>query len=124
MRSICALSVLVLVFCSSGVGASNDVASKWKLTWSDEFNGADGSSPDSTKWAFDLGGGGWGNKELESYTSRPVNVQQRGGDLVITAQKEEYTGTDGIARPYTSGRIKTRRLFAQTYGRFEARMQL
>jgi beta-glucanase (GH16 family) len=97
---------------------------QWAMTWSDEFNGADGTPPDPAKWVFDTGGGGWGNKELESYTSRPVNVKQLDGNLVITALKEEFTGTDKIARPYTSARIKTRGLFSQAYGRFEARLQL
>ena len=88
--------------------SSQPDASKWKLVWSDEFNAADGTAPDPAKWGFDLGGGGWGNKELESYTSRPVNVQQKGGNLVITALKEDYTGKDGVARPYTSARISIR----------------
>ncbi|QNI36391.1 glycoside hydrolase family 16 protein [Edaphobacter albus] len=96
----------------------------WKLVWNDEFNGPDGSPPDLAKWTYDTGGRGWGNKELESYTSRLENVQQRGGNLIITARKESYTGLDGIERPYTSARIKTQGVFAQTYGRFEARMQL
>jgi beta-glucanase (GH16 family) len=39
--------------------------------------------PDPAKWTFDFGGGGWGNNELETYTNRPVNVQQKGGNLVI-----------------------------------------
>jgi beta-glucanase (GH16 family) len=96
----------------------------WTLVWADEFNVADGSAPDSTKWAFDLGGGGWGNKELESYTKRPGNVQIQGGNLVITARSEKYTGDDGIAREYTSARLKTQKLFAQPYGRFEARIKI
>jgi beta-glucanase (GH16 family) len=124
VRSVFAGIALCAVLGSGGSSLSSDGVSKWKLTWSDEFNGADGSLPDPAKWKFDVGGGGWGNKELESYTDRAANVQQRGGNLVITAQKEDYTGADGIARPYTSGRIKTAGLFGQAYGRFEARMQL
>lgn len=124
MRSLCAGVALLLALASASMVPQNNAASNWKLTWSDEFNGPDGSSPDPAKWTFDVGGGGWGNKELESYTSRPLNVQQHGGNLVITALKEDYTGADGFMRPYTSGRIKTRGLFAQAYGRFEARMQL
>jgi beta-glucanase (GH16 family) len=120
MRMLCTLLALVLV---STHGMSQE-ASKWKLVWSDEFNAADGTTPDPAKWDFDVGGGGWGNKELESYTPRPVNVQQKGGNLVITVLKEDYTGKDGVARPYTSARIKTRGLFSQAYGRVEARMQL
>src|SRR5215813_6517517 len=101
MRSLCAGVALLVVLGSSSVASQNNAVSNWKLTWSDEFNGADGSSLDPAKWAFDVGGGGWGNKELESYTSHPVNVQQRGSNLVITALKEDYTGADGITRPYT-----------------------
>lgn len=96
----------------------------WVLSWSDEFSGADGSAPDPAKWAFDLGGGGWGNAELQTYTSRPQNVSVQGGNLVITAVKESYTGTDGIARNYTSGRLKTQGLFSQSNGRFEARIKI
>jgi beta-glucanase (GH16 family) len=118
------LGTLVALVALSIQGSSQPDPTKWKLTWSDEFNAADGTAPDPAKWSFDLGGEGWGNKELESYTSRPVNVQQKGGNLVITAQKEDYTGKDGVARPYTSARIKTKGLFSQAYGRVEARMQL
>ena len=27
-----------------------------------------------SKWAYDLGGGGWGNNELQTYTDDPQNV--------------------------------------------------
>jgi hypothetical protein len=46
----------------------------WQLVWSDEFNQPDGSSPDPTKWGYDIGNGGLGNNELEYYTSRTNNV--------------------------------------------------
>jgi beta-glucanase (GH16 family) len=94
------------------------------LTWSDEFNGANGSLPDSSKWIMETGGNGWGNNELETYTNRTENAHQQDGNLVITANKEVYTGSDGITREYTSARIKTKGLFAQQYGRFEARIQI
>lgn len=94
------------------------------LTWSDEFSGANGSTPDAGKWTYDLGGGGWGNQELETYTNRPANAQIQNGNLVITAQKEAFTGTDGITRSYTSARLKTQGLFTQAYGRFEARIKI
>jgi beta-glucanase (GH16 family) len=96
----------------------------WTLLWSDEFSGPDGSSPDSKKWAHDLGGKGWGNHELESYTNRKENAHVEKGNLVITAQKETYTGADGVTREYTSARLKTQNLFTQTYGRFEARIKI
>jgi beta-glucanase (GH16 family)/regulation of enolase protein 1 (concanavalin A-like superfamily) len=94
------------------------------LVWSDEFNGAVGSAPDQTKWTYDLGGGGWGNNELEVYTNSTQNASivadpnaTDGKALAITAIKE----SDGS---YTSARIKTQGLEGWTYGRFEARAEL
>ncbi len=37
-------------------------SSGYTLVWSDEFNAADGSSPDASKWTYDIGGNGWGNQ--------------------------------------------------------------
>ncbi len=86
----------------------------WELVWSDEFNGAANSAPDATKWAFDLGGGGWGNAEYQVYTNKPENVSLDGaGKLRITAIRN-------AGPSYTSGRLKTKGLFSQKYGRFEA----
>jgi beta-glucanase (GH16 family) len=99
-------------------------ASPWHLSWSDEFNGPNGSAPDPAKWAFVTGGKGFGNHELESYTNHPLNAQQRDGNLVITARKEDVTGPDGIPRHYSSARLHTQDLFSQTYGRFEASIEL
>src|ERR1700761_8294435 len=63
--------------------------------WSDEFS-TDGA-PDPNKWTYDLGGGGWGNSELETYTNAPANVNVAGGYLNITAMKQNGT--------YTSARL-------------------
>ncbi|BDU78004.1 glycoside hydrolase family 16 protein [Mesoterricola sediminis] len=109
---------------TGGNNNNNNGTGTWVLSWSDEFNGADGSAPDSSKWAFDVGGNGWGNNELETYTSRSTNAQITGGNLVITAQAETFTGTDGITRSYTSARLKTQGLFSQANGRFEARIKV
>jgi beta-glucanase (GH16 family) len=96
----------------------------WTLTWSDDFDGANGARPDPSRWAYDVGGGGWGNQELQTYTTRADNALLRDGALVITARSERFTGADGIAREYTSARLKTKDRFAQTYGKFEARLQM
>lgn len=96
----------------------------WKLAWSDEFDGRDGSPPDPSKWTLETGGDGWGNDELQYYTARLANAQQRGGKLILIARRETFTGTDGVTRDYTSARLKTEGKFTQTYGRFEARMKL
>jgi beta-glucanase (GH16 family) len=96
----------------------------WSLVWSEEFNGPNGSPVDSSKWSFDIGGNGWGNNELETYTSRPANAALEGGTLVVTTLKETFTGPDGITRDYTSARLLTKTKFTQKYGRFEARLKL
>src|ERR1700751_2731826 len=96
----------------------------WKLVWSDEFNGANGSAIDTSKWVMETGGKGWGNKELEYYTDRAQNLFLQDGNLVIRALKEKYTGPDGISRKYTSGRMKTQGKFSLQYGRFEARIKI
>ena len=95
----------------------------WTLTWSDDFNGSSGSSVDSRKWSFDIGGKGWGNNELETYTDRPANARIKDGLLIITALKEAFKGPDNISRNFTSARILTRNKLTQIYGRFEARIK-
>src|SRR5882762_113315 len=99
----------------------NTKAAQWTLVWSDEFN-----SPqlDTRKWVYDIGGGKWGNQELEYYTDQPQNVSIQDGKLVITARQDKHTDTNKTTWNYTSGRIKTLGKFTQTYGRFEARIKV
>ena len=123
-----ALASAVLLFAAS-VGTTGQVATKHPapvkatLVWADEFNGPDGSAPDSARWTALENGSGFGNNELEYYTPRPANVRLEKGNLVLTAIKEPYTGKDGT-RAYTSGRIETRGKFELTYGRVEARIKV
>lgn len=93
----------------------------WQLVWGDDFTNADGSSPDPTKWGYDIGNGnnGWGNAQLEYDTSRTNNVRIEGGNLVIEADQESYNGFN-----YTSTRMNTKGKFSTTYGRIEARIKL
>src|ERR1700684_3164555 len=102
-----------------GIGAAAQVspatAPAWKLVWSDEFNGPNGSLVDSSKWVTETGGGGFGNNELEYYTSRLENASQQNGNLVIKVVQEKYTGSDGVSRNYTSARLKTQGKFSQAY---------
>lgn len=91
----------------------------WNLVWADEFTQADGTPPDSAKWGYDIGGGGWGNQELQYYTARTNNARIEGGQLVIEAHQENYGG-----RTNTSARLLTKGKASWTYGRFEARLKL
>ncbi len=120
------LIAATLVQVSRGAGAPSrsqtSANGQWLLTWSDEFNAPDGSTPDPAKWSIEVNGKGGGNHELEYYTDRSQNVHIENGNLVITAVKETYTGADGT-RDYTSARL-TSVGFDQIYGRFEARIKI
>ena len=91
----------------------------WRLVWNDEFNQPDGSAPDAARWSHDTGGGGWGNHELEYYTTSTGNARIEDGKLVIEARKEEFSN-----RHYTSARLLTAKSFSQSFGRFEARIKV
>ena len=85
--------------------------------WSEEFNVA--GAPDSSKWGYDLGAGGWGNNEAQYYTNRAENVIVQGGFLKIKTIKESYLGSN-----YTSARILTKGKFSFKYGKVEIRAKL
>lgn len=116
------LAIMVVLLSSCEKNAIQTLPERqWEQVWADEFDGTAGVSPNSANWKFDIGTGdnGWGNAELEYYTNRPSNVQLDGsGNLLITARRESFAGSG-----FTSGRIKTQNLFAQAYGRFEARIK-
>ncbi len=90
----------------------------WNIVWSDEFNG---TQINTNVWTFDIGtgSGGWGNNELEYYTSRATNAFVGGGLLHIVARQESLGG-----RSYTSARLKTQGLVSWRYGRYEWRTRL
>jgi beta-glucanase (GH16 family) len=101
------------------VGATGEQNSKqWQLVWADEFDYT--GLPDPQKWGYDVGGHGWGNKELQFYTGRRLeNARVENGHLVIEARKESWQGS-----PYTSARLVTKGKGDWTYGRIEVRAKL
>lgn len=89
-----------------------------KLIWSDEFDKA--GLPDTTKWAYDQGGHGWGNNELQFYTrARAENARIEDGHLIIEAHREPWEGKE-----YTSARLVTRGKAEWQYGRIEVRARI
>jgi beta-glucanase (GH16 family) len=84
------------------------------IVFDDEFNGAAGTEPDSSKWSQDPGNGQ--NGELETYTNGDNTKMDGNGNLVIEADK--------TATGYTSGRINTSDHFNFTYGHVEARIKV
>jgi len=113
----CVVSCLFLAVLAAG-SDSVPTPSGWKLVWSDEFN--EGTQPDPAKWAYDVGGQGWGNRELQHYTeARPENARLESGRLIIEARREPWQGND-----YTSARLITKGKADWTYGRFEIRAKV
>ncbi len=84
--------------------------------WADEF---DGTEIDRTKWTFDVGGHGFGNQELQFYSTRTENVWVEDGHLVIQAKREAYEGKE-----FTSARLKSHGRMAVKYGTIEARIRV
>ena len=94
------------------------IAQKQKLVWSDEFNYK--GLPDPSKWGYDTGNSGFGNRELEYYTkSRLENARVENGKLIIEIRKEPY----GTAS-YTSARLVTKHKGDWKYGKVEVRAKL
>jgi beta-glucanase (GH16 family) len=90
----------------------------YELVWSDEFD-IEGL-PDSARWSYDVGGGGWGNNELQYYTyKRLENARIENGKLIIEARKESYLGSN-----YTSARLVSKYKGDWLYGNVEVRAKL
>lgn len=105
-------AVCVSVSCSSNT--VSNVPAGMTLVWADEFdtNGV----PDKSKWDYSLGGNGWGNGEVQTYTKDEKNVFVKNGKLNITAIKDKEL--------WTSTRIKTQYKAEWTYCYIEIRAKL
>ncbi len=122
------LSVFVLTILFYVSAAAQGQVVYRKLAFKDEFNKRINTPVDASKWTSEIGGGGWGNQELQYYTNSIENAYHDGqGNLVIKAIK--------LAPPltlscwygpcqYTSARLMTKGKFEQKYGRFEARIKI
>ncbi|MET4074725.1 family 16 glycosylhydrolase [Hymenobacter sp. UYCo722] len=88
-------------------------AQTYQQVWADEFNG---TAVNTSNWAFETGGGGWGNNEKQYYQA--ANATVANGELQITARRQSVGGM-----PYTSARLKTQGLKQFAFGRMEARIK-
>ncbi|MFC4728019.1 glycoside hydrolase family 16 protein [Coralloluteibacterium thermophilus] len=101
--------------------ALSPTAHAQNLVWEENF---DGPGIDGGTWTYDVGTGcqiglcGWGNAELQYYTSRPENARIENGRLVIEARRETFEGS-----PFTSARLKTEGRLHFKYGTLEARIR-
>ncbi|SDY54378.1 Glycosyl hydrolases family 16 [Modestobacter sp. DSM 44400] len=94
----------------------------WLLAWHDDFDGPAGSFPDPSVWTAELGGGGWGNRELQTYTDARENVALDGdGHLVICARATTTESGDVL---WTSARITTSGKRTSGHGLYEVRARV
>ncbi len=84
------------------------------ILWNDEFDYS--GAPDTKKWGYDLGGGGWGNNELQTYTNSRDNSWVEDGKLFIKAIKKNNS--------WTSARLVTKGKGDWLYGRIEVRAKV
>ena len=104
---------------TSTAGLPASVASGYKMTWHDEF---DGNKLDTTKWGYQYGCFDPAQRSQVNYTDSPENVSVQDGYLNLTARysptKTKWDGTqiprtckDGSTvydAPFTSGMITTK----------------
>ncbi len=89
-----------------------------KLVWAEEFNYT--GLPDTSKWSFETGGHGWGNNELQYYTSADsTNAWVQNGVLTITARNKTVGKNE-----FTSAKLVTRGKAEFKYGRIEISAKL
>jgi hypothetical protein len=104
-----------LVIPAGGYTTPNTYAG-YNLVWSDEF---EGTALNPAFWTQETGtgNGGWGNNELQYY--REDNTSLVGGNLVITAKKQNFGSSN-----YTSSRIVTKGKKQFKFGRIDIRAVL
>jgi beta-glucanase (GH16 family) len=127
IRKFSVVFILVTaVFCDTASSQAQVIYRK--LAFKDEFNKSANSPVDTNKWTAEIGGGGWGNQELQYYTNSIENAYHDGqGSLVIKAVKLTPPLTLNCwygACQYTSARLITKQKFDRKYGRFEARIKI
>lgn len=116
------LAAFLFIACQTVVAGDtqqkNDTTHKRKLIWSEEFNYT--GFPDSSKWSYETGGGGWGNNELQNYTANDSSTAYvSNGVLKITARKIKTGDND-----YRSARLVSKGKAEFTYGRIEISAKL
>ncbi|HSZ61985.1 MAG TPA: glycoside hydrolase family 16 protein [Terriglobales bacterium] len=118
----------------SGVPSDPQGAVTWTPQWCEEFNAATAGPPDTTVWAFDLGNGGFGNNEIETYCGPPGYSGNPSNcpSTFSTSTSNAYLDGSGhlviqaidTGGTWFSARMKTQALENFQYGRIEASIQL
>lgn len=98
--------------------------SGYTLSWSEEFNGAVGSKPDATHWNYDMGGGGWGNNELETYVNDATHAQIVDDPSAGDSRALQIQATKDAQGKYQSARLLSKGKVSAQYGYVEGRIRM
>lgn len=113
-------SCSLLVGKASGITTPTVGATTWKLTWHDEFNGQGAPA----QWTPQTGGYGFGDHQLEWNSTTNATLNGHGVlDIAATKGGGGHQCWYGPCK-YQSAKLVTYKIFAQAYGRFEARIKL
>lgn len=117
-------------------GVSSDLlgAVTWMPQWCEEFNASTAGVPDTTVWSFDLGNGGFGNSEVETYcgpSGYPGNPGNCPASFSPSTSNAYLDGNGHLVIQvinnggmWFSARMKTQGLQNFQYGRIESSIQL
>ncbi len=115
---------------NNGGGSSGTAVQNKSLLWSDEFDGAAGTAPNSANWTADIGDGcnnpagcGWGNGEAESYASCASKADGN-GVMNITASTVSGDPNCTSNKTWTSAKFTSYGKKSFGYGYFEARLKM
>jgi beta-glucanase (GH16 family) len=106
----------------------------WNPQWCQEFAASTAGPPDTTVWSFDLGNGGFGNNEIETYCGPPGYAGNPSNCPTTFATSTSNAYFDGSGHlviqvinnggTWFSARMKTLGLENFQYGRIEASIRI
>lgn len=106
----------------------------WTPALCQEFNSSTAGPPDTTAWSFDLGTGGFGNNELETYCGPPGTAGNPPACPTTFDTTTANSFVDGsghlivqitdVGGTWYSARLKTQGTQAFQYGRIESSIEL
>lgn len=118
---VIAIAASALLLCGLGKASHAQAPAGMGLVWADEFSDARNAATPGGSWGYQTGGGGWGNNELQVYTSNADNAHEindsTGTDnSALQIKATNSNGTWYSARLNTAGRVSF-----GPYGYYETR---
>lgn len=115
------IAILAITFAAASASAAPN---GYTLYWGDEFNLGVGKQANPAFWGYNIGNNGWGNNELENYTSSVANshiVADPAATDGLSLQIQAIETSPGV---YTSARLLSQGLFSTQYGFIESRIRM